>query len=162
MGHPPESVGFYAGASLEAGAGYSGASLQGAVGAQIDGTVAHRDDVGLSVSTFMTGAAAGGPPDPSSVSHPAQNQPPIVVGASVGAGGGIFYSDAANASDLAGPFQTRTLSVLGIQVQYATGTNSSHQPISVLSLGYSFGFGVSYSNVTTMTVAHQYGQNVCP
>ncbi len=85
------------------------------------------------------------------------NGSPVVVGGGVGGGAGIFFTNATSASQLAGPFLTlgvdASFGVVGIGVQFSSGTDAAGNSIWQLSISYAPGLEVAGYGLTTSTKA---------
>ncbi len=92
--------------SIEAGIGFVGAGATGSIGRGVFG----GGPQGLNVGGFASGGAfAGGPGYGASYPAVQPGGTTAVAGAAAGVGGGIFFTNATNAPELAGPFNTYSI-----------------------------------------------------
>ena len=111
-------------ASVEGGLIYAGAGGTASAGAGVFGGGQKGTNLGAFASV---GGFAGGPGY--GYSYPASNNSNnFAAGAFAGRGGGLFLSNATSASDISGPFDTRSLNVgvgpvlFSLQVGISNGT----------------------------------------
>ncbi len=128
-------VGVSAGGTVEAGAG-TGFGAQASSGVGIFG----GGSSGITTGGFTNSGAFAG------TARPDQ----FVDGATAGLGGGLFITNAKCAKELLGPFDTWTLNLPIVSLQYATDGNIWTGSFSV---GRSFGFSFSRYKVTTTTAS---------
>ena len=129
-------LGLIGGGSVDAGAGSGGAYQLGSGG----GVFYDQNSSDLSVGGFTYSGGFSGDAGPEQ----------YVIGASTGLGGGAFLTNANCANQLLGPFDTRTLNLPFISLQFAT---SGSTWIGSATVGRSFGFSYSRYQVTTTTAS---------
>ncbi|MDA8383505.1 MAG: hypothetical protein M0037_10670 [Betaproteobacteria bacterium] len=130
-------IGLVGGGGIEAGAGSGGAYQLGSGG----GVFYDQGQNDISAGGFTySGGFAG---------NAGANQD--TYAASVGLGSGGFLTNAKCATQLLGPFDTRTLNLPFVTVQYAT---SGKIWIGSVTFGKSFGFSYSRYQVTTTTAGN--------
>lgn len=86
------------------------------------------------------------------------------VGAGGGVGGGIFLTNASQASQLSGPFATWNVDLGWLAngaAQFAVGTDSAGNTIWTFSFTLGGGGGALYHNITTNTVVKGTGKGGC-
>ncbi|HMH56379.1 MAG TPA: RHS repeat-associated core domain-containing protein, partial [Gemmatimonadales bacterium] len=137
---PINGGGIFFGGGLDIG------GRDGGLGGQVSGGIGLFGGDGISGPSIGTFAAAGGAVgnegrwyglDPDNPGAGASGSE--VSGASLGAGPGIFFTNAESAEALRGPFDTRTYSVLLFSLQFATDGTISYGSFSLghVGLGYS-------------------------
>ena len=83
----------------------------------------------------------------------------FVFGATAGLGAGLFLTNATRAEDLIGPFDTWTLNLPIVSLQFATDGQTR---VGSFALGRSWGFSFSRYSVTTTTGATLIGRTAGP
>jgi RHS repeat-associated protein len=142
----PHGFGVIGGANIDAGAYMAGGSAQFAYGAGY-----------FSKSSFQTFMSDGDVAyiGPFSAAYPSQSGSPTVVGLFAGAGGGVFVTNATDASQLAGSFHTLTINGgAGLSIpsaQLAYGHDATGDFIWEFSIQAGPGVGVSGSGYDTTT-----------
>jgi RHS repeat-associated protein len=132
-------VGGVAGGTIEAGFG-DGAGYQAASGAGVffDSRAESFDAGAFTQSGGFSGESASGP-----VGTPGGQ---FVYGATGGAGGGVFFTNAESAQALIGPFDTWNLNLPFVSAQFAS---DGRVVVSTISFGRSWGISFSRYTVTT-------------
>ncbi len=147
-----EGIGFQVTASGEAGIAVAGAGATGAAGIGV-----FRGDAkqGTSLGVFASGgtvAHAFG--KEKGLPKNTTDQPSSITGAGVGAGAGVWMTNAAKAEELKGPFDTTTLDIplvaATLSIQWAFDPGSD---VWVASVNLLAGPGVSGSTYPTTTAA---------
>jgi RHS repeat-associated protein len=145
-----DGIGVNAGGTIEGGIGY-GAAYQANSGIAFFWGGANSS-IGTYTASggFLGGYIAFPPPgsgEPQSTNgsfNPAQ----MVIGLTAGLGDGVFYTNANKAEDLLGPFDTWTLNLPIVSLQFAyDGTTY----VGSASIGKSWGFSLSRYSVNTTT-----------
>lgn len=154
---PGFGFGVFAGGAAEAGVGVAGASAQGSAGA---GFFVQSNTGVLDAGAYASGGATAyddTTPTPTQVGAPQQPQGNTIVGGYVGAGAGVYVTNAGNAAQLTGPFNVITANLsFGGGASVSLGTSGSTWFFSI-SIGP--GFGASFSLMTTTTAAA--GSHTC-
>jgi hypothetical protein len=134
-----------------------GAGANGSVGAALFG------GNGVNAGVFASGGAGA-----NFLSHAAsavtQLISPNFGGAGAGIGGGLFLTNASQASQLSGPSATWNVDLGWLAngaAQFTQGTDASGNNIYTFSLTGGYGAGALYHNVTDTTVAKGTGKPGC-
>jgi RHS repeat-associated protein len=86
----------------------------------------------------------------------------LAIGASAGLGAGVFYTNADNAEQLAGPFDTSTLNVGFFTVQWAEDASGTYTASLGLSKGVGFDFNRYQVNTDSAATFYRRGSSGCP
>jgi hypothetical protein len=155
-----DSLGLF-GAGWQWSAGVEGGVVQGG-GANFgggSGAFVNNNFSSSSLGGFASGGAFMGSPS-NNLQYPGgTGQTPWVVGASGGIGQGVFFTNANNVGQLAGPFNTYNLNLFGSSVSIQFDPSSGSNPFNwTWYASVSFltrGLGLSISSYSTTT-------KVCP
>jgi RHS repeat-associated protein len=129
-------VGFVGGGVIEAGDDFRGGGFQANSGLG----VFWGGSTGINLGGYTASGGFIGALDPSR----------FVWGATAGLGSGLFFTTANCAQDLLGPFDTWTLNLPGVSLQYAT---DGKVKVFGITGGKSLGFSLSRYPVTTTTAS---------
>jgi RHS repeat-associated protein len=142
-------AGITIGADAGAGVGVTGAGANGSVGAALFG------GNGINAGVFASGGAGA-----NFLSHTASAVTQLIsanfFGAGGGVGGGIFLTNASQASQLAGPSATWNVDlgwVANGAAQFSQGADAAGNSIYTFGFTLGYGGGAVYHNVTDTTVA---------
>lgn len=137
------AAGGYIGGSAEAGIGAVGAGAQGSYSAMTFGN-------GEGAVFKTTGAFVGGPGYGVSSPSSRPSTGGVVIGGTIGAGGGLAFSNARKANDLAGNAQTYNVNVGPISLSASFGEGGIFSVNAGLSLGASFAVSTYQTNTTVV------------
>jgi RHS repeat-associated protein len=144
------------------GNGEGGAVIIGAGGTASAGGGVFFNGLSPSLGGFASGGAFAGGPGWGVSAPSCPDKTNWALGAYAGGGVGVFFTNANNVGDLAGPFKTYSFNagwgLFNVNLQLSVGSNAAGQPIWYFNYGGPLGFpsgggfGISLSGYNTNTV----------